>query len=77
LAKADAGVPIETLVQLVKSGFFTQKIFTELVSTPRMKELLKEQRAGVVLLREFAGLKDLSGMGKRRNRQYNRYEANH
>ena len=69
LAKADPSAAIETLVQLVKSGVFTEAVFTNLVSTPRMKELLKTQRPGVVMLRDFAGLEV---KGKRMKPQFRR-----
>jgi hypothetical protein len=67
LAKADPGDSVDALVKLVRAGFFTEAIFRELVSTPRMKELLNLGRSGVVQLREFAGFEQPSRPRKRRS----------
>jgi hypothetical protein len=58
LREADPVDSIDTLVRLVRAGFFTQSVFKELVLTPRMKELLSSGRSGCIQLREFAGFEE-------------------
>ena len=55
LSRAGSADTIEVLSKLVRAGFFTQPVFKELVSTPRMKELLSPGSYGATPLREFAG----------------------
>jgi ankyrin repeat protein len=66
LAKANPTDSIDALTKLVRAGFFTEAIFKELVSTPRMKELLNSGLSGVVQLRQFAGF---DGPKRRRKRR--------
>jgi len=66
LARANPEEAIEVLRKLVRAGFFSEATFKELVSTPRMRQLLSSGRYGVAQLREFAGFQEPRKRRKRR-----------
>jgi hypothetical protein len=68
LAKAQAPQAIDVLNRLVRAGLFTEAVFKELVSTPRMRELLGPGHHGASTLREFAGFEEPSPRRRRRQR---------
>jgi len=47
---------IETLGRLLDSGLISQTVFKELMSAPRMREILNSGRPGAPRLREIAGI---------------------
>lgn len=46
---------VEHLQRIANSGIMDQATFTELMRTPKMRQILKEPYPGVVELRRFAG----------------------
>jgi len=68
LARAQASQAIEVLTRLVRAGLFTEAVFKELVSTPRMRELLSPGHYGASTLREFAGFEESRPRRRRRQR---------
>jgi hypothetical protein len=69
LAKAPAYDAIQHLQRIIKAGAIEQPVFQELMRTPRMKELLKQNYPGVLKLREYAGYTESRA---RKNRMANR-----
>jgi len=59
LGKAKPDRAIEVLNKLMDAGLFELDVFKDLMSSPRMKELLQLGRPGVVKLRKLAGLSDI------------------
>jgi hypothetical protein len=49
---------IQHLQRIAKSGIMDQSMFTELMRTPKMNEILRETYPGVAELRRFAGHAD-------------------
>jgi hypothetical protein len=55
LSRISSYQAIQYLQRIAKSGVMDQPMFTELMRTPKMKEILRETYPGVVELRRFAG----------------------
>jgi hypothetical protein len=68
LARAQPSDALDVLNRLVSAGLFAEAVFKELVSTPRMRELLGPGRYGASALREFAGFEEPRPRRRRRQR---------
>ena len=56
LGHAEPAVAIEVLSKLIDSKLITQSVFTNLMSAPRMREILSSGRPGAPRLRDYAGM---------------------
>lgn len=68
LSRAQSSVAVDVLSRLVRAGLFTEEVFKELVSTPRMREVVGPGHYGASELREFAGFEEPRPRWRRRQR---------